>query len=94
MKNIVYLQTLKVNLQFKLMKYCMPNILFGCINLSIEIRFNYFPQAHTSIYKIKATVMLMLSLCFYGLNYVSNLFVFMLSFIYIFIIKIISMYYL
>ena len=29
MKNIVYLQTLKVNLQFKLMKYCMPNILFG-----------------------------------------------------------------
>ena len=47
MKNTVYLQTLKVNLQFKLMKYCMPNILFGCIDLSIEIRFNYFPQAHT-----------------------------------------------
>ena len=57
MKNIVYLQTLKVNLQFKLMKYCMPNILFGfffflrklfgCIDLSIEIHFNYFPQAHT-----------------------------------------------
>ena len=88
MKNIVYLQTLKVILQFKLMKYCMPNILFGCIDLSIEIHFNYFPQAHTWTYKIKATVML--SLCFYGLNYVSNLFVFMLSFIYIYIVKIIS----
>ena len=47
MKNIVYLQTLKVNLLFKLMKYFMPNILFGCIDLSIEIRFNYFPQGHT-----------------------------------------------
>ena len=37
MKNIVYLQTLKVNLQFKLMKYCVPNILFGCIDLSIVV---------------------------------------------------------
>ena len=80
-KNIVYLQILKGNLQFKLMKYCVPNIFFGSIDLSIEIGFNYFPQVHTWTYKIKATVML--SLCFYGLNYVSNLFVFMLSFIYI-----------
>ena len=81
MKNIVYLQILKGNLQFKLMKYCVPIIFFGSIDLSIEIGFNYFPQVHTWTYKIKATVML--SLCFYGLNYVSNLFVFMLSFIYI-----------